>query len=393
MGSREGAVLEGQVVLVTGGAQGIGRYISQSFARAGARVAVADIGSTDKVVGELQDLTSDAMGVKADVRNEADVKSMVDQVVEKFGQIDVLVNNAGIVPHFQWGTPKWPKVRDMEQSFWDRVLGTNLGGTFLSTKHVLPHMESRRSGHIISLHGGGGPGACAYVVSKEAIVVFTKFVAEEEREHGICIVAMGPGGAIATETAPEEARQRMAGVDSIGDRFVLGAQVDMSLSGKLLDLKDGRLQPTNYLGPAAPVVAPAPLLLVLKIGKEPDVDDRRHSILVVEDDPTMTEMLRILLEDSGYHILTATHGEEALDLAREQPPDLVTLDLGLPGMDGREVLRRFRSDPLTMHLPIIVVSAKHFEPSPEESVDAVLTKPFDVTELDGIVERLLGLTT
>jgi CheY-like chemotaxis protein len=123
------------------------------------------------------------------------------------------------------------------------------------------------------------------------------------------------------------------------------------------------------------------------------VDDRKHSILVVEDDPTMTEMLRILLEDSGYHILTATHGEEALDLAREQPPDLVTLDLGLPGMDGREVLRRFRSDPLTMHLPLIVVSAKHFEPSPEESVDAVLTKPFDVTELEGIVERLLGLTT
>jgi 3-oxoacyl-[acyl-carrier protein] reductase len=208
-------------------------------------VAVADVGSTDQVVGELQDLTSDATGVKADVRNEAEVESMVDQVVSRLGKIDVLVNNAGVVPHFQWGNPKWPRIRDMEQSFWDRVLGTNLGGTFLCTKHVLRQMESQHSGHIISLHGGGGPGACAYVVSKEAIVVFTKYVAEEEREFGVCVVAMGPGGAIATETAPSEARQRMPGVDSIGNRFVLAAQADMSLSGKLLDLKDGRIQATS----------------------------------------------------------------------------------------------------------------------------------------------------
>jgi len=237
-------VLEGQAVLVTGGSQGIGRYIAHSFARAGARVAVADIGPTDTVVGELQDLTSDAMGVKADVRNEQDVRSMVDQVVSRFGQIDVLVNNAGIVPHFQWGVPQWPRIRDMEQSFWDRVIGTNLGGTFLCTKHVLPHMESRRSGHVISLHGGGGNRACAYVVSKEAIVVFTRYVAEEEREFNVCVVAMGPGGPIAHELAPEEARQRMSGVDIIGDRFVLAAQADMALSGKLLTFTDGKLQAT-----------------------------------------------------------------------------------------------------------------------------------------------------
>src|SRR5689334_14100664 len=75
----EGTVVEGQVVLVTGGAQGIGRWISHSFAKEGAKVAVADVGSTEKVVGELQDLTSDAIGVKADVRNEDEVRSMVDQ--------------------------------------------------------------------------------------------------------------------------------------------------------------------------------------------------------------------------------------------------------------------------------------------------------------------------
>jgi NAD(P)-dependent dehydrogenase (short-subunit alcohol dehydrogenase family) len=91
--------------------------------------------------------------------------------------------------------------------------------------------------------GGGGPGACIYVVTKDAIRTFTRYVAEEEREYGVCVVAMSPGGAIATEDAPEEARARMAGVDSIGNRFALAAEAPMELSGQLLDLNNGRLAP------------------------------------------------------------------------------------------------------------------------------------------------------
>ena len=59
---------------------------------------------------------------------------------------------SGIVPHFAWGVPRWPAIRDMDEAFWQRVIQTNLGGTFLCTKHVLPHMEARRSGHVINLH-------------------------------------------------------------------------------------------------------------------------------------------------------------------------------------------------------------------------------------------------
>ncbi len=234
--------LQGKVVLITGGARGIGRYIAHTFAKDGANVAVADIEPLDKVTEELRAMEVETLGVKADVTNEKEVESMVDQVANRFGRIDVLVNDAAIVPHFAWGGPRWAAIRDMDKSFWDRVIGTNLGGTFLCTKHVLRKMGPNRSGHIINLYGGGsGTGAAAYVVSKEAIKVFTRFVAEEERENNICIVALSPGGTIATENAPEEARQRLPGPELAGPRFVLAAQVGMDMSGHLLDLQGDKL--------------------------------------------------------------------------------------------------------------------------------------------------------
>jgi 3-oxoacyl-[acyl-carrier protein] reductase len=123
-------------------------------------------------------------------------------------------------------------------------MGTNLGGTFLCTKHALRHMRPRRSGHIINLHGGGTtqpPGACVYVTSKEAIRTFTRFVAEEEREANICIVLVSPGGAIATEDASEEAKKALPGPEAVGDVFVQAAQAGMESSGKLFRAWEGKL--------------------------------------------------------------------------------------------------------------------------------------------------------
>ena len=132
----------------------------------------------------------------------------------------------------------------MEESFWQRIIGTNLGGTFLCTKHVLPQMESQGGGHVLNVYGGGGLGSTggAYVITKEAIRIFSAFVAEEVRDANVCVVTVYPGAAIATENAPEEVRARMPGPDSVGQRFVLAAQADMDLSGKLLDLVDDKLQ-------------------------------------------------------------------------------------------------------------------------------------------------------
>ena len=235
----------GDVVVITGAAKGIGRYAARTLAKEGARLALTDILPLENVSAELQALGAEVLAVDADVRAEDQVSAAVAQIVKRFGRIDGLINNAGVVTHFAW-SPRWPRIREMDRTFWDRVIETNLGGTFLWTKHVLPHMEARRAGHIVNLHGGTDPkrmgiGGCAYAVSKEAIRMFTRFVAEEEREWNVCVVAVAPGTAIATEDAPEEVRRRLPGPDYLENVFVLALQADMALTGQLLLLKDGRL--------------------------------------------------------------------------------------------------------------------------------------------------------
>jgi NAD(P)-dependent dehydrogenase (short-subunit alcohol dehydrogenase family) len=238
-------MLEGKVVLVTGSAKGIGKHAAKTFAQEKAKVVIADVNqewarNTANELGRL----SETLALAVDVRNEDDVKKMVDQVMSRFGQIDVLVNNAAIVPHFAWGIPRWPRIREMEKDFWDRVIQTNLGGTFLCTKHVLPHMEAKRCGHIINLYGGGGLkpfGSCAYVVTKEAIRTFTRYVAEEARESNVCVVIFSPRVPIATEGAPEEALRNLPSPEILGNGFVLAAQLPMGESGQMFAFKEGGL--------------------------------------------------------------------------------------------------------------------------------------------------------
>ena len=164
-------ILQGKIVIVTGGAKGIGRYAAHTLAQAGGTVIIVDVDveRLRKTLGELRDLKFEAWALAADVRHEDEVRRMVHQVVDRYGRIDVLVNDAGIVPHFNWGIPRWPRVRFMSKDFWDSVIQTNLGGTFLCTKYVVPFMEARRSGNIVNLWGGGkaeNHGAAAYVVSR-----------------------------------------------------------------------------------------------------------------------------------------------------------------------------------------------------------------------------------
>jgi len=239
--------LRGQVAVVTGGARGVGRAIATSFAREGAKLGLVDLDAERlaKTAGELRDLGAEVLAVTADVSNEDDVRRLMRQVVDTYGRLDVQVNNAGIATHGAWVAP-WPSIRDMDQSFWDRVVQTNLGGTFLCTKHALEYMRPRRSGHIISLYGGGDvkrPGTCVYMVTKEAIRTFTRFVAEEERDANICILVVNPGAAIATEDAPEEVRKSMPGPDYIGNGFVQAAEAGMDMSGQLYTAAGGQLKP------------------------------------------------------------------------------------------------------------------------------------------------------
>lgn len=238
--------MQGKVVIVTGGAKGIGRHAARTLAQAGARIVLADadVERMHKTLGEIKHISAEAIAVPTDVRDEKDVRRLVHEAMNRFGQINALINDAGIVPHFNWGVPRWPRVRYLSKDFWDGVIQTNLGGTFLCTKYVVPFMEERRSGNIVNLWGGGraeNHGASPYVVSKDAIRTFTRFVAEEEREWNVCVVAFSPKQAIATEDAPEEARKRLPGPESLGNGFVLAAQAEMGMTGKTVEHRDGKL--------------------------------------------------------------------------------------------------------------------------------------------------------
>jgi DNA-binding response OmpR family regulator len=118
----------------------------------------------------------------------------------------------------------------------------------------------------------------------------------------------------------------------------------------------------------------------------------KADIMIVEDHPTMREAMRLILEHEGFEIREAPDGAAALAMAREQPPDLMFLDLNIPGTSGADVLSELKSDPATKGVRVIIVTA-----TGEEGRDFVLslgadeyfTKPFSPTALLRTVERVL----
>ena len=238
-------MLEGKVVVITGSGQGIGKHAARTFAQEKATVVIADfnLDLAKKIAAEIGART-ESIAIDTDVRSEDSVKKMIDEVIHRCGQIDIMMNNAAIVPHFAWNIPRWPLIVDMPVDFWNRVIHTNLYGTFFGTKHVIPHMAKRKSGHIINLYGGGGVrpgGAATYMVTKDGIRTFTRYVAEEVRDDNICVVTFSPRVPIATETAPEEALKRLPGPEILGQGFVLCAQLPMAQSGKCFAYENGKL--------------------------------------------------------------------------------------------------------------------------------------------------------
>jgi NAD(P)-dependent dehydrogenase (short-subunit alcohol dehydrogenase family) len=204
------------------------------YAAAGARLSIWDIADLEEVTKELEAKDVEVLPLRVDVRSEEQIQQAAREVAERFGRIDVLLNNAGLVTHPAW-TTSWGPIVEMEKSFWDRVIETNLTGTMLCTKHVLPYMIKQKSGHIINVYGGTESakrvGVCAYMVSKDAIRSFTRFVAEEAREHNVCVVIASPGAAIATEEAPEDVRSRMPGPEFVRNTYLLAAEAPMEFSG------------------------------------------------------------------------------------------------------------------------------------------------------------------
>ena len=188
------ARLSGMSAIVTGGAKGIGRHYSMALADEGAQVMVADIVDGSDVAGEIvaRHGQGAAESFTFDVSDEKAVKQLVAKTIDRFGKIDVLVNNAAL-----FATLPYKPMGEIDVELWDKVMAVNVRGPFLMAKHVVPHMREKRRGKIINIGSGtakkGMPNFLHYVTSKGAITSMTRAMSRELGGDGICVNTLAPG--------------------------------------------------------------------------------------------------------------------------------------------------------------------------------------------------------
>jgi CheY-like chemotaxis protein len=124
--------------------------------------------------------------------------------------------------------------------------------------------------------------------------------------------------------------------------------------------------------------------------KEPAMSN----VLVIDDESDMLLLCRINLSNSGMAVTSAGSGQDGLQAAFDQTPDVVVLDLMMPHMDGFAVLRRLRQDQRTREVPVLVLTAKTAQDDRDQcfalGADAFMTKPFDPDELTRELESLMA---
>ncbi len=177
--------LDDRVAIVTGAAQGIGKAIVDKLAAEGATVVVADVNGE----GAKQAAPETGMGLQVDVSKEDDVERMVDETVSSYGKLDVLVNNAAIVPFTPWD--------DVDFAEWRRIMAVNLDGTFLTNHYAQKAMRDASYGRIVNIASNvvlaGTPNLAHYVASKGGIFAFTRALAREVGKYGITVNSVAPG--------------------------------------------------------------------------------------------------------------------------------------------------------------------------------------------------------
>ena len=180
--------LDGKVAIVTGGAQGIGNAIAHGLAAEGARIVVADLRGAEEAAAAFPD----GLGLTADVADEAAVRALVDEVVERCGTVDVLVNNAGL-----YASLEMRPFTEIPLEEWRRVMDVNVASMFLMCRAVVPVMRAAGAGRIVNISSGtpfrGVPFLLHYVTSKGAIVALTRALAKELGKDGVLVNCVAPG--------------------------------------------------------------------------------------------------------------------------------------------------------------------------------------------------------
>jgi 3-oxoacyl-[acyl-carrier protein] reductase len=245
--------LKDRVAIITGGARGIGKAISQVFLGEGAKVAIVDIEDPKKleaVKRDLEKIGGKVITISCDITKSSEVNGMVDQVRKGFGRIDILVNNAGIIRR---GT-----IDTVTEEDWDRVIEVNLKGTFNCCKAVVAIMKQQRHGKIVNISSIAGKmgditSAPGYGPSKAGVDALTKTLARQLAQYGINVNAVSPH-AIETEMSAqwsEEKRReiiasiplgRLGKPEDVAEAVLFLASDEASfITGEILDVNGGAL--------------------------------------------------------------------------------------------------------------------------------------------------------
>jgi 3-oxoacyl-[acyl-carrier protein] reductase len=202
------ALLDGKVVIVTGGGHGIGKAYCLGIAREGGTAVVADIDdkAADGVAKAIKDSGGKALGVKVDVANFASCQEMAKKTLDAYGKIDGLVNNAAIFMSVPAEKGSFQTITEAE---WDRIMAVNVKGLWLCAKAVVPAMQQRKQGSIVNISSNmafnGGQGMMHYVVSKAAVIGFSRVLAREIGGDNIRVNTLAPGSTMSEEHPTEDA--------------------------------------------------------------------------------------------------------------------------------------------------------------------------------------------
>ncbi len=249
--------LKDRVVVITGAGQGIGRVFAKAFARAGSRVAIAEINETKAahVAAEIMESGGEALAVTTDVADPASIDEMARIVGDEYGRIDVLINNAAI-----FSTLEMRPFEQIPLDEWERVLRVNLTGPMLCARAVLPAMRKAKWGRIVNMASGavslGRPGYLHYIATKSALIGMSRSMARELGPDGITVNAILPGATfteIERKTVTPEQKERIIAMqcvpraetpeDLVGAALFLASEASAFVTGQIVNVDGGATHP------------------------------------------------------------------------------------------------------------------------------------------------------
>jgi NAD(P)-dependent dehydrogenase (short-subunit alcohol dehydrogenase family) len=227
--------LADKIAIVTGAAQGIGASFAKGLAAEGAKVVIADVGDGTETAESIVRANGTATYIRTDVSKASDVKTLVDEVMRRYGTIDILVNNAAIFAKL--GNKKF---QDISSEEFDAVMSVNVRGPFECAKAVAPIMMEKGAGKIVNIASGtvfkGVPMLLHYVASKGAVVAMTRSLARELGDAGIRVNTLAPGLTASENTRNNPAWQGAATANNIASRAIKREATPEDLSGTLVYL-------------------------------------------------------------------------------------------------------------------------------------------------------------